>query len=74
MAALFALGVMSIAWMVATAALIAIEKLLPWELLPSGATAVLLAALGFGVAFFPGQVPGLTIPTDMMDTMNTMSM
>src|SRR5258707_1197299 len=31
MAALFALGVMSIGWMVFVAALIAIEKLLPWK-------------------------------------------
>jgi predicted metal-binding membrane protein len=74
MVALFALGVMSIAWMVVIAALIAIEKLLPWELLPSGATAVVLVGLGLGVAFFPDQVPGLTMPADAMDTMNTMSM
>jgi predicted metal-binding membrane protein len=74
MAALFALGVMSIAWMVVIAALIAIEKLLPWELLPSGATAVVLVVLGLGVAFFPDQVPGLTDPADSIDTMSSMSM
>jgi predicted metal-binding membrane protein len=74
MAALFALGVMSITWMVVIAGLIAIEKLLPWELLPSGATAVLLIVLGLGAAFFPDQVPGLTVPADAMDTMSSMSM
>jgi predicted metal-binding membrane protein len=62
MAALFALGVMSIGWMVLIAALIASEKLLPWEVIPSGASAVLLVALGLAVMFFPDQVPGLTIP------------
>jgi predicted metal-binding membrane protein len=68
MAALFALGVMSIGWMVLIAVLIAFEKLLPWEVVPSGATAALLVVLGLAVMFFPDQVPGLTIPT------NTMSM
>ena len=68
MAALFALGVMSIGWMVLIAVLIAFEKLLPWEVIPSGATAALLVVLGVAVMFFPDQVPGLTIP------MNTMSM
>ena len=62
MAALFALGVMSIGWMGLIAALIASEKLLPWEVIPSGASAVLLVALGLAVMFFPNQVPGLTIP------------
>jgi predicted metal-binding membrane protein len=62
MAALFALGVMSIGWMVLIAALIAFEKLLPWAVIPSGATAALLVLLGVAVMFFPDQVPGLTIP------------
>ena len=62
MAALFALGVMSISWMVLIAVLIASEKLLPWKVIPSGATAFLLVVLGVAVMFFPDQVPGLTIP------------
>jgi predicted metal-binding membrane protein len=73
MAALFALGVMSITWMVVVAALIAIEKLLPWALVPTGATATLLLLLGLGVAFFPDQVPGLTVPADAMGSMDSMS-
>jgi predicted metal-binding membrane protein len=40
--------VMSITWMLLIAALIAIEKLLPWEALPSGATAALLLVLESG--------------------------
>jgi predicted metal-binding membrane protein len=65
MAALFALGVMSITWMVAIAALIAIEKLLPRPRLASAVAAVLLLALAAGVAFFPDQLPGLTVPMSM---------
>ena len=62
MAALFALGVMSIAWMVFIAALIAVEKLLPWKQLANRGIAILLAVLGLAVAFAPGSVPGLTLP------------
>jgi predicted metal-binding membrane protein len=75
MAALFALGVMSIAWMVLIAVLIAFEKLLPWEVIPSGATAVLMVVLGIAVILFPGEVPGLTIPmSDTSMPMDSMSM
>jgi predicted metal-binding membrane protein len=62
MAALFALGVMSIGWMVFIAALIALEKLVPWPLLANRTIAVGLAALGVAVAFVPERVPGLTLP------------
>jgi hypothetical protein len=62
MAALFALGVMSIGWMAFVAALIAAERLLPSKLMAKQAVAVLLVVLGLGVAFAPGQVPGLTLP------------
>jgi hypothetical protein len=62
MAALFALGVMSIGWMAFIAALIAIEKLLPWQALANRGIAVLLLALGLAVAVTPGDVPGLTLP------------
>ena len=62
MAALFALGVMSIGWMVLIAALIGIEKLLPGGALASAATAALLVVLGIGVATAPSDVPGLTVP------------
>jgi predicted metal-binding membrane protein len=65
MAALFALGVMSIAWMLLIAALIAIEKLLPWTVIAIGATAVALALLGVAIMFVPARVPWLTIPMSM---------
>jgi predicted metal-binding membrane protein len=62
MAALIALGVMSITWMVLIAALIAIEKLTPWEKPATRGIAILLVALGLAVAFVPEDVPGLTVP------------
>jgi predicted metal-binding membrane protein len=62
MAALFALGVMSIGWMVMIAALIATEKLLPWKAVANRSIALLLVVLGIGVAFFAADVPGLTLP------------
>ena len=62
MAALFALGVMSVGWMAFIAALIATEKLLPWKALANRGIAVVLLVLGLAVAFTPGDVPGLTLP------------
>jgi predicted metal-binding membrane protein len=62
MAALFALGVMSIGWMAFVAALIAAEKLLPWRVATSRAIALLLLVLGLSVAIKPASVPGLTLP------------
>ncbi len=62
MAALFALGVMSIAWMTLIAALISAEKLLPWKQPANRAIAILLAVLGLAVAFVPASVPQLTPP------------
>jgi predicted metal-binding membrane protein len=62
MAALFALGVMSVGWMVFVAALIAAEKLLPWKALANRGIALLLVVLGLAVAIAPEDVPGLTLP------------
>jgi predicted metal-binding membrane protein len=62
MAALFALGVMSIGWMVFVAGLIAVEKLAPWKEFANRGIAIGLAVLGFAVAFVADDVPGLTIP------------
>jgi predicted metal-binding membrane protein len=62
MAALFAVGVMSIGWMVLIAALIATEKLLPWKAVANRSVALLLVVLGLGVAFASDDVPGLTLP------------
>jgi hypothetical protein len=45
--------------LVLIAALIAIEKLLPWERCSIGASAVVLVLLGAAVVLFPDQVPGI---------------
>ena len=62
MAALFALGVMSIGWMVLIAGVIAIEKLLPRISLASLGIVIVLTVLATSVAFASDHVPGLTIP------------
>jgi predicted metal-binding membrane protein len=62
MASLFALGVMSIPWMAFVAALIAVEKVLPWRRVATYGTAGLLLALGVLVLAAPDAVPALTIP------------
>jgi predicted metal-binding membrane protein len=62
MAALFAVGVMSVGWMIFMAAIIAIEKLLPWRRLAMTAVSLVLLALALGVALAPERVPGLTLP------------
>ena len=64
MATLFALGVMSVGWMAFVAALIAVEKLLPWKAVANRVIAVLLLVLGLAVALAPDRVPGLTLPTE----------
>jgi predicted metal-binding membrane protein len=74
MATLFALGVMSLGWMVLVAALIAAEKLVPWREVASRGIVVLLAVLAVALAFAPDDVPGLTIPGSpaAMDAMERM--
>jgi hypothetical protein len=66
--------VMSIGWMAFVAALIVAERLLPSKLMAKQGVAVLLVVLGLGVAFAPGQVPGLTLPDDQDDAGMTMTM
>ncbi len=62
MAALFALGVMSLTWMVVVAVLVASEKLSPWPTAARLATAAILAALAIGIVVAPDSVPGLVMP------------
>jgi predicted metal-binding membrane protein len=64
MLSLIALGVMSVGWMVFIAALIALEKLLPWKAVANRSIAALLIILGLAVAFVPEDVPGLTVPIE----------
>jgi predicted metal-binding membrane protein len=74
MAALFAVGVMSIGWMVFVAALIATEKLLPWKVLANRGVALLLVILGLAVALVPDRVPGLTMPDSAQARQSMMRM
>ena len=62
MASLFALGIMSIAWMTLVTGLIAAEKLLPWGRVAMYGTAAILLALGILLVAVPESIPGLTIP------------
>jgi predicted metal-binding membrane protein len=62
MASLFALGVMSLAWMAVVAAIIALEKTVPGGRAATFATAAVLLALGVILIAAPGLLPLLTIP------------
>ncbi len=64
MASLFALGVMSLAWMAFVAALIALEKTLPWGRSATYATALVVLVLGVVLIAAPDAVPGLVVPGD----------
>jgi predicted metal-binding membrane protein len=66
MASLFALGVMSIAWMALVAGLIAAEKLLPWRAVATVGTAAILGVLGVLLLAAPDAIPGLTVPGGSM--------
>jgi predicted metal-binding membrane protein len=72
MAGLFALGVMSLTWMALIAALIALEKTIPWRRLATWGTAVLLIVLAVAVIATPREVPGLVIPTGAQHAMHSM--
>lgn len=75
MVALFALGVMSVTWMIAIAGLVAIEKLMPRRELANHLVAITLVVLALGVSLAPRHVPGLTLPGSSQATaaMHTMS-
>jgi predicted metal-binding membrane protein len=62
MAALFALGVMSIAWMAFVAGLIAFEKTVPWRRIATYGTALVLLCLGVLMLAAPHAIPVFTIP------------
>jgi predicted metal-binding membrane protein len=62
MIALFALGVMSLVWMAVIAALITIEKLLPWRRVAVWSTTAVLLALSVGVFAAPDAIPGFVVP------------
>jgi predicted metal-binding membrane protein len=62
MAALFALGIMSLTWMAVVAGLIAVEKTIPWRRVATHGTAAVLLGLGLLVLIAPGAIPGLNTP------------
>ena len=72
MAALFALGVMSLTWMAFVAALIAIEKTLPWRRAATWGTAAILLVLAILLVAAPDAVPGLVVPSGSPGAMSTM--
>jgi predicted metal-binding membrane protein len=62
MAALFALGVMSLTWMGVIAALVALEKVGPWGRGARLATAGVLVVLAGAILAVPHEVPGFVVP------------
>ncbi|MEA2210465.1 MAG: hypothetical protein QOF83_413 [Solirubrobacteraceae bacterium] len=73
MAGLFALGVMSVTWMALIAALIALEKTLPWDRAATWGTAAVLIALAIAIVTIPHDVPGLVVPAGAHHAMPAMS-
>jgi predicted metal-binding membrane protein len=67
MAAFFALGVMSLVGMALVAALITIEKTLPWRRTVTWTTTVVLLVLAVALLVAPHSVPGLVVPGGMSD-------
>jgi predicted metal-binding membrane protein len=62
MVSLFALGIMSLAWMALVAGLIAFEKLIPSRRAATYGTAAVLLVLGLLLMLAPDAIPALTIP------------
>jgi predicted metal-binding membrane protein len=65
MAALFALGVMSLVWMALVAALITVEKTLPWRRPATWLTTAVLLVLAVALVVAPHRIPGLVVPGGM---------
>ena len=65
-AILFAVGVMSVFWMALIAAVIFVEKALPFGERAARVFALAFILLGLVIAFDPSAVPGLTEPGSMM--------
>jgi predicted metal-binding membrane protein len=73
MAALFALGVMSLVWMALVAALIALEKTIPWRRAATWGTAAILLVLAIALLAAPDAVPGLVVPSGSHGAMPAMN-
>jgi predicted metal-binding membrane protein len=72
MAALFALGVMSIGWMAFVAALIAVEKLLPSRIAANWSVTAVLVVVGAVLLIDPSVVPGMPDASAPMQPMHGM--
>ncbi len=74
MAALFALGVMSLTWMALIAVLVALEKVGSWRRGARLATAGVLVVLAAAILTVPHDVPGFVVPGSpgAMQTMKAM--
>ncbi len=73
MAALFALGIMSLTWMAFVAALIAFEKTVPWRRAATWGSAAVLLALAIAVLAAPHDLPGLVVPSGSHGAMHAMN-
>jgi predicted metal-binding membrane protein len=73
MAALFALGVMSLSWTALVAALITFEKTLPWGRVVTWITATVLLIFAVALVTVPHSVPGLVVPGTSHGNVHTMS-
>jgi predicted metal-binding membrane protein len=62
MAALFALGVMSLTWMASIAVLVALEKIGPWRDGARLASAGVLIVLAAAILAAPHEIPGFVVP------------
>ncbi len=72
MAALFALGVMSLTWMGLIAVLVALEKIGPWGRGARLATASVLVVLAAAILAIPHDVPGFVVPGSASGSMHAM--
>jgi hypothetical protein len=63
---------MSLTWMAFVAALIALEKTIPWRRV-TWATAAVLLVLAIAVVAAPRAVPGLVVPSDSHSAMHAMN-
>lgn len=64
---------MSLTWMALVAALIALEKTLPWRRAVTWGTAAVLLVLAIAVIAAPHLVPGLVVPAGSHHAMHAMA-
>jgi hypothetical protein len=64
---------MSLTWMAFVAALIALEKTVPWRRAVTRGTAGVLLVLAIAVVAVPQDVPGLVVPSGSHGVMHTMN-